>query len=178
MQPYVFRNYWADVGTIASFYEANIMLARPQSPFRFYDPHRPIFTHPRFLPGSRLNDCSVRDAIVAEGCYLGRCRVEESVVGIRSIIQEGATVRRSVLLGADFYDLDDDAPLRGDSPRLGIGRNVVLDRVIVDKNARVGDNARLVNEAGIQNADGDGYYIRDGVIIVPKDGVIQPGLVV
>ena len=91
----------------------------------------------------------MRDAIVAEGCYLDRCTIEESVVGIRTTIQPGAAIRRSVLLGADFYEADDDAPARGDGPRLGIGRDVVLDRVIVDKNARIGDGARLVNEAGI-----------------------------
>ena len=90
----------------------------------------------------------------------------------------GTTITRSVLLGADYYEADDVAPARGDRPRLGIGRDVVLDRVIVDKNARIGDGARLVNEQGLDDADGDGYYIRNGVIIVPKDGVIKPGTVV
>ena len=178
MNAYLFRGYWADVGTVDSFYDANIMLTQPGAPFNFYDPHRPIYTHPRFLPGSRLSDCTVRDAIVAEGCYLDRCRIEESVVGIRTTIQPGAAIRRSVLLGADYYEADDAAPARGDAPRLGIGRDVVLDRVIVDKNARIGDGARLVNAAGVKHADGDGYYIRDGIIIVPKDGVIRPGTVV
>jgi glucose-1-phosphate adenylyltransferase len=172
---YMHRGYWADVGTVDSFYDANIMLTRPGSPFRFYDPRRPIYTHPRFLPGSRLSDCAVRDVIIAEGCYLDHCRVEDSIVGIRTEIQSGAEIRRSVLLGADFYEADDEAPDRGWTPRLGIGRDVVLDRVIVDKNARIGDGARLVNEGGVQHADGDGYFIRKGVIIVPKDGVIQPG---
>ncbi len=176
VQPFLFKNYWADVGTIASFYDANIMLTRPDSPFRFYDPHRPVYTHPRFLTGSLLMDGTLRQVILAEGSYLGRCHVEQSVVGIRSVIHEGANIRRSVLLGADYYD--EAAPPHGDSPRLGIGRNVVLDRVIVDKNARVGDDSRLVNEAGVQHADGDGYYIRDGIIVVPKDGVIKPGTVV
>ena len=172
---HLFRGYWADVGTVASFYEANIMLTRPGAPFRFYDPRRPIYTHARFLPGARLSDCVARDAIVAEGCSLDRSTIEQSVVGIRTNIQTGATIRRSVLLGADFCEADDDAPARDGNPRLGIGRDVVLDRVIVDKNARIGDGARLVNEAGVMRADGDGYYIRDGVVVVPKDGVIKPG---
>jgi glucose-1-phosphate adenylyltransferase len=172
---HLFRGYWVDVGTVASFYEANIMLTLPGAPFKFYDPRSPIYTHARFLPGARLSDCVARDAIVAEGCYLDRCTIEQSVVGIRTNIQGGTTIRRSVLLGADFYEADDDAPARGENPRLGIGRDVVLDRVIVDKNARIGDGARLVNEAGVMHADGDGYYIRDGVVIVPKDGVIKPG---
>ncbi len=172
---HLFRGYWADVGTVSSFYEANIMLTEPAPPFTFYDPRRPIFTHARFLPGARFSDCTVRDAIVAEGCNLDRCRVEGSIVGIRTSIQSGATIRRSVLLGADFHEADDDRPPRGDNPRLGIGQDVVLDRVIVDKNARIGDGAQLVNAAGVSEADGDGYYIRDGVIVVPKDGVIKPG---
>ena len=178
VQPYLFRNYWADVGTIGSFYDANMMLTLPKAPFSFYDPHRPIFTHPRFLPGSRLSDCDIREAIIAEGSNLGNCSIERSVVGIRSVVQAGAKISCSVLLGADYYESDDEAPARGDAPRLGIGRNVILNKVIVDKNARVGDEVRLVNEAGIENAEGDGYYIRDGVIIVPKDGVIKPGTVV
>ena len=172
---HLFRGFWADVGTVASFYDANIMLTRPGSPFKFYDPHRPVYTHPRFLPGSRLVDATVRDAIISEGCYVSRCTIEASVIGIRTHIHEGAQIQRSVLLGADYYEQEDVAPPRGDAPRLGIGRDVVLDRVIVDKNARIGDGARLVNAAGVTTADGDGYYIRDGVIIVPKDGVIAPG---
>jgi len=175
---FLFRGYWADVGTVDSFYDANILLARPHAPFNFYDPYRPIYTHARFLPGSRLGECDVRDAIVAEGCYLDRCSVQESIVGIRTSVQRGATIRRSVLLGADYYEADDAAPARGDAPRLGIGRNVVLDGVIVDKNARIGDEAKLVNERQVQEADGDGYHIRSGVIVVPKDGVIRPGTVV
>ena len=175
---YLFRGYWADVGTIDSFYQANILLTHPGAEFSFYDPHRPIYTHPRFLPGSRFSDCTVREAIVAEGCFLDRCRIEESVVGIRTTIQPGAVIRRSVLLGADYFEADDAAPARGDAPRLGVGRDVVLDRVIVDKNARIGDGARLVNESGIEHADGRGYVIRNGIVIVPKDGVIAPGTVV
>jgi len=172
------RGYWADVGTVGSFYDANIQLTRRSAPFTFYDPRSPIYTHPRFLAGSRISECTLRDAIIAEGCYVDRCRVEESVIGIRTSIQPGADIRRSVLLGADFYEADDDAPARRSGPRLGIGRDVVLDRVIVDKNARIGDGARLVNEDGVQDADGDGYYIRGGVIIVPKDGVIRAGALV
>ncbi len=175
---FLYRGYWADVGTVESFYRANIMLTQRKAPFRFYDPSRPIFTHPRFLPGSRLNDCVVKDAIIADGCYIEQATLQESVIGIRSHVRQGATIRRSVLLGADFYGADDDAPARGDGPKLGLGCNVELDRVIVDKNARIGDDARLVNVSNIQEADGPGYYIRNGVIIVPKDGVIPPGTVV
>jgi len=172
---YLFRGYWADVGTVSSFYDANIMLTESSAPFRFYDPRRPIYTHPRFLPGARFADCTIHDAIIAEGCYLDAATVERSVVGIRTSVQGGSIIRNSVLLGADYYEMDDDAPAKGDAPRLGIGRNVTLDRVIVDKNARIGDGATLVNRAGVDHADGDGYCIRSGVIIVPKDGIVRPG---
>jgi glucose-1-phosphate adenylyltransferase len=175
VSPYLFRGYWADVGTVESFYDANIMLTKSGAPFKFYDPHRPIYTHPRFLPGSRFSDCDLREAIIADGCFLEKCHVEGSIVGIRTNIQAGADIRRSVLLGADFYEADNDAPARGDGPRLGIGRDVVLDGVIVDKNARIGDCARLVNQSGVEHADGQGYFIRNGIIIVPKDGVIAAG---
>jgi glucose-1-phosphate adenylyltransferase len=175
---FMFRGFWADVGTVRSFYEANIMLTQPTAPFRFYDPHRPIFTHARFLPGSRLADARVRNAIVSEGCDLGPCSIEESVIGIRTQVQPGATISRSLLLGADYYEAEDAAPARGDAPRLGIGRNVVLEGVIIDKNARIGDGARLTNEQQRDHANGDGYYIRDGIVIVPKDGIIKPGTVV
>ena len=174
---YLFRSFWADVGTVASFYDANIMLTNPGAPFKFYDANRPIYTHPRFLPGSRLADCSVREAIIVDGCYLDRCSIEQSIVGIRTYVGRGATIRRSVLLGADYFEDPGRSPRNG-YPQLGIGADVVLDRVIVDKNARIGEGARLVNEKGVDHADGDGYYIRNGIIVVPKDGTIRPGTVV
>ena len=103
VKPYLYRGYWADVGTIESFYEANVMLCRPGAPFRFYDPQQPIYTHLRHLPGSRLTDCHIRSSIIDDGCYLEQCTVEESVIGIRTIVRSGARITRSVLLGADYY---------------------------------------------------------------------------
>jgi glucose-1-phosphate adenylyltransferase len=172
---YLFRGYWADVGTVSSFYDASLMLTRPDSPFRFYDPRRPIYTHARFLPGARFTDCHVRNAIVAEGSVVEHAAIEDSIVGIRTRVQSGAVIRRSVLLGADYYGADDSIVARADAPPLGIGKNVRLERVIVDKNARIGDDACLTNQAGVREANGDGYYIREGIVIVPKDGVIEPG---
>ena len=174
VNPYVFRGYWADVGTIDAFYDANIQLTRRGSAFNFFHPRRPIYTHPRFLPGTRSYDCRIDSSIVAEGCYLDGCTVRESVIGIRTHVHPGSTITRSVLLGADYYEEE----LASSSIPLGIGRDVVLDRVIVDKNARIGDGVRLVNERGVQEADGEGYCIRNGIIIVPKGARIQPGVVV
>jgi glucose-1-phosphate adenylyltransferase len=175
---YLFRDYWADVGTVRSFYDVNIMLTVPHAPFKFYDPRRPIFTHPRFLPGSLLNGCEIDRSIIAEGCYLDHCTVTNSVVGIRTHVKRGSRITRSVLLGADFYRTEGEAPDYDGGPNVGIGSDTVLDRVIVDKNARIGSGVRLVNEAGVEHADGDGYYIRTGIIVVPKGGVIKDGTVV
>lgn len=177
VQAYLFRGYWADVGTVRSFYDANILLTKPNAPFQFYDADRPIYTHPRFLPGARLSECTVRNSIIAEGCAIDRATIEDSIVGIRAQIQRNCSIRRSVLLGADYYASDALAPSTT-GPALGIGRDVVLDRVIVDKNACIGDGARLTNERGVEHADGDGYHIRDGIIVVPKDGLVRAGTVV
>jgi glucose-1-phosphate adenylyltransferase len=169
-------SYWADVGTVASFYDANIMLTQPEAPFSFYDHRRPIYTHARFLPPSRIIGSRMEHALVAEGCHLERAEIVESVVGIRTTIGAGASVRRSVLLGADMYDAPTVTHPSG--VPLGIGPDVELDRVIVDKNARIGAGARLVNAAGRREADGPNYYIREGILIVPKGAVILPGTVV
>jgi len=171
VSPYVFRGYWADVGTIDAFYDANIQLTRRGGPFSFFHPRWPIYTHPRFLPATRAYDSHIESSIVAEGCYLDQCRIADSVVGIRTHISPGASVARSVLLGADFYEEETGA----NSIPLGIGRNTVLNRVIVDKNARIGDNVQLVNASRIDHADGDGYYIRNGIVIVPKGAHVASG---
>jgi glucose-1-phosphate adenylyltransferase len=172
VHPYIFRGYWADVGTISAFYDANIQLTQRGAPFNFFHPRFPIYTHPRFLPGTRAYDCRIDASIVAEGSYLDRCAIADSVVGIRTQVQEGARITRSVLLGADSYE---EEAGRGDVA-LGIGRGVILDRVIVDKNARIADGVRLVNDEGIENADGDGYAIRDGIIVVPKGARVTRGI--
>ena len=174
VHPYVFRGYWADVGTIQAFYEANIQLTRPDAPFSFFHPRRPIYTHARFLPATRMYNCRIDSSIVSEGCFLEECEIRDSVVGIRTHVGAGTRITRSVLLGADFYE--DTAG--DDGLALGIGRNVVLDRVIVDKNARIGDGVRLVNEKGIDEEDGDGYVIRGGIIIVPKNAAVTSGVTV
>jgi glucose-1-phosphate adenylyltransferase len=167
------RGYWADVGTVRSFYDANISLTRPGAPFSFYHPTRPIFTRPRFLPPSWVDGGSMNRSIVAEGASVCQAHVEDSVIGLRMQIRSGATIRRSVLLGADHYE--ETEPAAAAKPGLGIGRNCVLDGVIVDKNARIGDDVHLTNAAGVDEADGAGYVIRDGIIVVPKGGVVASG---
>jgi glucose-1-phosphate adenylyltransferase len=174
---FLHRDYWADVGTIDSFYDANMTLTQDHPPFRFHDAKRPIFTRPRFLAASRFIDAKIGHAMVAEGCYINRCTVTESIVGIRTRIDERAVVTRSVLLGADYYD-EDETRSTGQPLALGIGQDSILDKVIVDKNARIGRGVRLVNERGVETEDGPNYYIRNGIIVVPKGAVIPDGTVV
>jgi glucose-1-phosphate adenylyltransferase len=172
VHPYLYRGFWADVGTVQSFYDVNVMLTRRGAPFNFFHPTRPIYGQPLNLPAARVHDSHLDEALIAEGAYLDTCEIHGSIVGLRTRVSRGAKITRSILLGADQYD---ESP--GELP-MGIGPDVVLDRVIVDKNARIGHGARLVNERGIDNADGDGYYIRGGIIIVPKYGAVKPGTVV
>ena len=171
VRAYLHDGYWADVGTVESFYEANIGLTEPHAPFKFYDPKRPIYTHERFLPPSHMRSCRILESIVADGCFMEECTIDHSVVGIRTHISKGTQIKRSVLLGADMYESETTTPL-------GLGRDVTLEGVIVDKNASIGDGARLVNAARVQHADGPGYFIRSGIIIVPKGGRIAAGTVV
>jgi glucose-1-phosphate adenylyltransferase len=175
---FLHRDFWADVGTIDNYYDANIMLTRPDAPFRLHDPKRPIFTRPRHLPPARVFGGRIDHCVVSDGCLLSEGEFRDSVLGVRSVVGAGTRISRAVIVGADFYETDDDAAGLGGMPRLGIGRDVVIERAIVDKNARIGDGCRLVNEAGVQEADGDGWHIRSGIIVVPKGGVVRAGTVV
>jgi len=180
VQAHFHRGYWEDVGTIGSYYEANLQLCDPMPPFDFYDAAHPVYTHPRFLPATKVEGCHLRQALVSEGCILMGAEVERSVVGIRSRIGQGTHVRDSLVLGADYYEsLEeiDRAHAKG-LPPVGIGGDSVIERAIVDKNSRVGRGVRLVNEGGVQDKDGEGWYIRDGIVIVPKSGVIPDGTVI
>lgn len=176
VQAYFHRGYWADVGTIESYYDANISLTRPDAPFQFYDPTRPIYTRARFLPPSDIDACAVHRALVAEGCHIEAERIEESVIGIRTRIRRGTKIARAVISGADFYEAPD--ALGAHQVPVGIGRDCVLDRVIVDKNARIGDGVTLVNAAQVAHADGPGYIIREGIIIVRNGATVPSGTMV
>jgi glucose-1-phosphate adenylyltransferase len=180
VQAHVFRGYWEDVGTIASYYQANLQLTDPIPAFDFYDALRPVYTQPRQLPATKIEGCVLRRALVSEGCILMGAEIEQSVVGIRSRIGAGACLRASLMLGADLYETLEEigqAGARG-LPPIGVGEGTVVERAILDKNARIGRNVRIVNEAHVQNADGKGYYIRDGIVLVPKGGVVPDGTVI
>jgi glucose-1-phosphate adenylyltransferase len=174
---YRFDGYFEDVGTIRSFYTANLLLTDPLPRFNFYEPLAPIYTHPRFLPGSKIDDAVLVRALVTEGCILNQCRVERSVVGIRSRIERGAVVRDSIVMGADFYQVPEaiDADFARGVPPIGIGEGSVIERAIVDKGARIGKGVRIVNKNGVSKEDGQHYFIRDGIVVIPKDAEIADG---
>jgi glucose-1-phosphate adenylyltransferase len=172
VRAYAFNGYWADVGTLRSFFDANICLTQPGADFSFYHPTRPVFSRPRFLPPSWVDGGALRRTVVSDGASVCHAEVEDSIVGLRMQVSSGAKVKRAVLLGADEYD---DRQTHDGLPPLGIGHDAVLENVIVDKNARIGDGAILVNSTGIVEGDGPGYVIREGIIVVPKGGVVPAG---
>lgn len=171
---YTFQGYWEDIGTIRAFYEANLDLTSLVPKYSFFEANMPIYTHPRFLPGSKINGATLRQAIVSDGCIISEAHIERSVIGVRSIIRSGATIRNSVIMGGDYFDLGAAEP-SGDVPPIGVGHNCVIDRSIIDKNARIGDGVVITPEGKEANLDADNYFIRDGIVVVPKDAVIPAG---
>ncbi len=170
---YIFKGYWEDIGTIRAFFQANLDLTNLVPPYSFFEPEAPIYTHPRFLPGSKINGATLRQAIISDGCIISDAHIERSVIGIRSIIQSGATIRNSIIMGADYFELEDANAARG-TP-IGIGRNCVIDRAIIDKNARIADGVVITPEGKPADLDAENYFIRDGIVVVPKNAVIPPG---
>ncbi len=180
VQAFVYRGYWEDVGTIRSYFQANLALCDAIPPFDFYDAAHPVYTNPRFLPASKLEGCNIRSALVSEGCILHGAEIDRAVIGIRSRIGANVRIRNSLLIGADVYETLDqmrETESRG-VPPIGVGAGTVVENAIIDKNARVGRNVRIVNEAAVQEHDGDGYFIREGIVVIPKNGVIRDGRVI
>jgi len=175
-----FDGYWEDIGTIRSFFDAHMDLTRPLPKFDFYDEDRPIFTHPRFLPGSKILASDVENAILCEGSIVNRSRIRDAIVGIRSRIGENSRLERAVIMGADLYESKEDLARNRDRgvPDMGIGRDCEIRNAIVDKNARIGHGVRLVNANGVASETADSYSIVDGIIVVPKDAVIPDGTVI
>jgi glucose-1-phosphate adenylyltransferase len=140
--------------------------------YSFFEPDSPIYTHPRFLPGSKINGATLRQAIISDGCIISDAHLERCVVGIRSVIQSGATIRDSIVMGADYFELGQTDSLQ---PPIGIGRNCVIDRAIIDKNARIADGVVITPEGKPPNFDADNYFIRDGIVVIPKNAVVPAG---
>ena len=170
---YIYQGYWEDIGTIRAFFDANLQLTDQVPAFNFFDTVTPIYTHARFLPGSKINGATVRNSIVSDGCIIDDAQIERAVIGIRSFIGSGTTIRDCVIMGADFYDMDN--PTRVGEPELGIGKNCTIDHAIIDKNARIGDGCVITPDGKPENFDGPNFYVRDGIVVVPKGGVIPAG---
>jgi len=182
VQAYMFDGYWEDIGTIGAFYRANLDLTTKIPKFNLFDAEAPVFTRARYLPPSKIEESEINDSIVSDGCIINGAKVTNSVVGVRSRISKGVQIESAYLMGADFYQTFEEmrVDLGKGLPRVGMGEGTVIKRAIIDKNARIGRNARLLNEAGVTEADGPGgsYFIRDGIIIVPKNAVIVDGTII
>ena len=182
VQGFLFDGYWEDIGTIHAFYLANLDLTSPIPQFDFFDADAPIYTRTRYLPPSKVHDCNISETLVGDGCIIHGATLTRSIIGLRSRIGHGSHIEASILMGADYYQSIEEmrSDIRAGTPRIGIGEGSIIRRAIIDKNARIGSNVRLVNESGTDNADGDGgsYYIRDRIIIVPKNAVVKDGTIV
>lgn len=174
------QGYWEDIGTIRSFFEANLQCCMRNPPFNFFSEQNPVYTRARMLPVARMHECHVQDCMIAEGAQIVRAHLTRCVIGIRSIIDRGVQMRNVVMMGADWFE--SATARRGNRregiPPVGIGHGSVIENAIVDKNARIGPGCRLTNEQGKERDEGQGWAIRDGIIVIGKDAVIPAGTVI
>ncbi len=175
---YFFDGYWEDIGTMRAFFDAHFELTKPVPRFNFYDEKFPFFTNPRFLPPSKIYNCQINQSIISEGSILLGSIIENSVVGIRSFIDEGTFVQRSIIMGNTLYESVEQRNSRteNDPPNLGIGHNCIIRNAIVDLDARIGNNVQLVNKDNKDHEDAENYTIRDGIIIIPKGAIIPDNM--
>lgn len=171
---FVYQGYWEDIGTIRSFFEANLDLTALIPRFNFFDMSAPIFSRPRFLPGSKINGAAIEQAVISDGCIINSAIIRNSIVGVRSLVGAGTQLFRVVQMGCDYYESRESIEQheRDGIPRIGIGQNCRIENTIIDKNARIGDNVTITPAGKPDSVDNPMYYIRDGIVIVPKGAVI------
>jgi glucose-1-phosphate adenylyltransferase len=176
---HVYQGYWEDVGTIKTFFDANLDAASELPKFNFFDMSAPIFTRPRFLPASKINSAAIDHAVLSDGCIISLAQISHSIVGVRSIVGSGTKLHRVVMMGADFYETDYSIREHRaqNIPAIGIGSNTRIENAIIDKNARIGDNCIISPEGHEENEDGDGYVVRDGIMIIQKNAIVPHGTV-
>ena len=174
VQAYIFRGYWEDIGTISAFFKANLNLGDPDPKFNFNEPGAPVYAHPRFLPASIVQSSHIDRSLIADGCTIEKSTIEHSIIGIRSVIDADTVLKDVILMGADEYQAD-IVKEREDPPYIGIGRGCNIQRAIIDKNARIGDNVVISPEGKDEEVNGEGFYIRDGIVVIPKNSVIASG---
>ncbi len=170
------NDYWEDIGTIRAFYEANLNLASPSPQITFYDTERPIYAQPLFLPPSRLEQCDIQDSLISDGCIVYNVSINRSVIGVRSIINKNTTITDSIIMGADFYETRE--PKGEGRIKLGIGNNCIIERAIIDKNAYIGNDVQIINQKKLDYMEGEGYVIKDGIVIVEKGAIIPDGTII
>jgi glucose-1-phosphate adenylyltransferase len=174
---YVFQGYWEDVGTIRSFFDANLAMCSPKPSFSFFDRAAPVYTRARFLPPSKIFDSTISQSLIADGCFIMKSRIQNCIVGLRSYIGEGCDLKNTIIMGCDYYaptpEPTDDQSVT--MPHMAIGRGSKIERAIIDKNVQIGEGVVITNKDGSPNVDGPNYYIRDGIVIIPKNAVIPAG---
>ena len=177
---FVFQGYWEDIGTIRAFFEANLDVTNELPRFNFFDMSAPIFSRPRFLPGSKINGAQIDHAVISDGCILNRAVIMHSIVGVRSLVGPGTVINRAIVLGSDYYESHESITEheKAGKPRIGIGANCRIENTIVDKNARIGNNVMISPLGKPENVDHADYYVRDGIVIIPKNGIIPHGSVI
>ncbi|KAJ0789841.1 putative glucose-1-phosphate adenylyltransferase [Helianthus annuus] len=182
VQAYLFKDYWEDIGTIKSFFDANLALTEQPPKFDFNDPKTPFFTSPRFLPPTKVERCRIIDAIISHGCFLRECSVEHSVVGIRSRLDQGVELKDTMMMGADYYQTDSEIAALVATGRvpIGVGPNTKITNCIIDKNAKIGRDVVIKNKDNVEEADrsDEGFYIRSGITVIIKNATIKDGTVV
>jgi glucose-1-phosphate adenylyltransferase len=183
LQAFLFDGYWEDIGTIESFYDANLALTQqPLPPFSFYDESAPIYTRSRYLPPTKMFDAQVTESMISEGCILKNCRVHHSVLGVRTRIGANCTIEDALIMGADMYEPFGERVNKAERGEiaLGIGAGSTVRRAIIDKNARIGTNVQIVNKDNVQEAqrEDQGFYIRSGIVVVLKNAVIANDTVI
>jgi glucose-1-phosphate adenylyltransferase len=174
---YVFQGYWEDIGTIRSFFNANLELTSELPRFNFFDETTPIFSRPRYLPPSKINGAQIDHAIISDGCIINYATVSNSIIGLRCYVDRGARINRTILLGSDFYE-PDTSIMQNEAaghPRIGIGSNTIIENCIVDKNARIGNDCIITPANKPESVDHQLYFIRDGIMVIPKNGIIPHG---
>ncbi len=164
-----FNGYWQDIGTIRSFYETNLALTTPETPFNFYDPKLPIYTDTRFLPGSIVEESRLQDVLLCEGSRVLKSEITHSILGIRSMIAPGCVIKDTIVMGSDYYERDEEGV------PIGIGANCHIEGAILDKNARIGENVTILPFPRGTDLDNDKWYVRDGIVVIPKDAEILNG---
>jgi glucose-1-phosphate adenylyltransferase len=174
---YVFQGAWEDIGTIRNYFDCSLELTAPLPRFNMFDMTAPVFTRPRFLPSSKINGGNIEHSLISDGCIIDQATLRHTILGLRSVVRQGSHLERTILMGSDYYETTSSVAQHraAGQPAIGIGENTRIENAIIDKNARVGDNCILSPAGQFKDADHPHYFIRDGIVIIPKNGLVPNG---